>query len=378
LTTTSKIVHVIGPYSGGLHPASSPQDYALAHPSGSERSDFDQELDAIPARFNIYGFRFSIRSNAGDPLQGLLEDFSFFRTQDSDDAVTLELFEEDVPREGLPTVEASVYTPRNVVYRSGGKRYIDYHGRALGIQDEATGDLKLYSRDANLLYEAAYLYLLSRVGEYLDRRGLHRIHALGVAVRDRGLLVLLPMGGGKSTLGLHLLNHPAVRLLSDDSPFIDRDGRLHAYPLRLGLLPGSEKTIPPEHRRTIQRMEFGPKHLVNYSYFRQRVCSAADPGVVMIGARTLSPECRIEEVGTMAGLRACIPNCVVGLGLFQGLEFILSASPWELATKISLGVSRTRNCWQLLRRSRVCRVHLGSDPVLNAQTVLDYMANVPD
>jgi hypothetical protein len=353
--------------------------YALAQPSnlaGSERTDFDQRLVVTPARFNVYGFRFSIRSNASEPLEGLLEDFSFFRTEDPDDGVNLELCEEDAPREGLPAVDASVYTPRNVVYRSGGKRYIDYHGRALGIQDEATGDLKLFSQDANLLYEAAYLYLLSRAGEYLDQRRLHRIHALGLAVRDRALLVLLPMGGGKSTLGLHLLNYPNVQLLSDDSPFIDHDGRVHAYPLRLGLLPGSEKAIPPEHRRTIQRMEFGPKHLVNYSYFRERVRNSADPGVVMIGARTLSRECRIEEVGTMTGLRACVPNCVVGLGLFQGLEFILSASAWELTKKVSLGISRTGNCWQLLRRSRVCRVHLGSDPVLNAKTVLDYTTNL--
>jgi hypothetical protein len=89
----------------------------------------------------------------------------------------------------------------------------------------------------------------------------------------------------------------------------------------------------------------------------------------------LSSQCHIEEVGKMTGLRACVPNCVVGLGLFQGLEFILSASAWELAKKVSLGVSRTRNCRQLLRRSRVCRVHLGTDPVLNAKTVLDYTMN---
>ena len=277
------------------------------------------------------------------------------------------------PRQDLPSTDACVYTPRNVVYRSNGKRYIDYHGRALGIQDEATGNLKLYSRDPNLLYEAAYLYLLSSAGEYLDGLGLHRIHALGVSIDSRAVLVLLPMGGGKSTLGLHLLNHPSVQLLSDDSPFIDRAGRVHAYPLRLGLLPGSEKTIPVEHRRIIQRMEFGAKHLVNYSYFQSRVSESAEPGLVLIGARTLSHECRIEEIGTMAGLRACVPNCIVGLGLFQGLEFVLSSSAWELAKKASLGLSRTRNCWQLLRRSRVCRIHLGSDPELNAKTVVDYV-----
>jgi hypothetical protein len=328
------------------------------------------------AQFDVYGFRFSISSTVPEPLEGLAQDFAFFQSNDPAGAIKLELFDQEPPRQDLPSTDACVYTPRNVVYRSNGKRYIDYHGRALGIQEEATGNLKLYSRDPNLLYEAAYLYLLSRAGEYLDGRGLHRIHALGVSIKSRAVLVLLPMGGGKSTLGLHLLNHPSMQLLSDDSPFIDRNGRLYAYPLRLGLLPGSEKNIPVEHRRTIQRMEFGAKYLVNYNYFQSRVSETAEPGLVLIGARTLSRDCRIEEIGTMAGLRACVPNCIVGLGLFQGLEFVLSSSAWELAKKLSLGISRTRNCWQLLRRSRLCRVHLGSDPELNAKTVVDYASTV--
>jgi len=326
--------------------------------------------------FDVYGFRFSIRSAASETTEGLQQDFAFFRSHDPGSGATIELFLQDPPLEGLPLTDASVYTPRNVVYRTGSKRYIDYHGRALAIQDEASGDLKVYSRDPSLLYEAAYLYLLSRIGEHLDRQGLHRIHALGVAIHGRAVLVLLPMGGGKSTLGLHLLKHSAVQLLSDDSPFVDRNGHVFAYPLRLGLLPGSESAIPPEHRREIQRMEFGPKHLVNYSYFRERVSKSAAPGLVLIGARTLARDCRIEQASLAGGLRACIPNAVVGVGLFQGLEFILQASAWELAKKAGMGTSRLRNCWQLLRRSHVCRVHLGSDPMLNAKTVVDYASKV--
>jgi hypothetical protein len=197
-------------------------------------------------------------------------------------------------------------------------------------------------------------------------------------VKNRAVLVLLPMGGGKSTLGLHLLKHPEVQILSDDAPFLDRRGRVLACPLRLGLLPGSEESIPAEHRRLIGRMEFGPKYLANYSYFQNRVCPAAEPGLVLIGARILAPECRVEEVGMIAGLRACVSNCVVGVGLFQGLEFILQSSGWELLKHAGVGLSRLRNCYRLLRRSRVCRVHLGGDPQLNASTVLDYCSTMLD
>jgi hypothetical protein len=326
----------------------------------------------LEVSFDVYQYRFSVRSSLNKLLDGIRQDFAFFAAPPSDLGVLIELFCADPPLDDLPDTDAAVYTPRNVVYRCGARRYIDYHGRALGIQEEETGNLKLYSRDPDLLYEATYLYLLSQIGQHLDRRGLHRIHALGVVVKNRAVLVLLPMGGGKSTLGLHLLKHPEVQILSDDSPFIDRHGRALAYPLRLGLLPGAEHSVPPEHRRVITRMEFGPKHLVNYSYFAGRVAASADPGLVLIGARTLGAECRIDEVGKLWGLRSCIANCVVGVGLFQGLEFILRSSGWELLKQTGVGMSRLWNCYQMLRRSRVCKVHLGRDPELNARTVLDF------
>jgi hypothetical protein len=324
------------------------------------------------ASFNVHGFRFLVHGDSA-AVGGICEDFRFFSSDvDGKTDTTVELLRERPPLDDVPPGDAVVYTPRNVVYRAGGKRYIDYHGRGLGILDEASSNLKLYTEDAELLYEAAYLFLLSRIGQGLDQRGLHRLHALGVEVNGRAVLVLLPMGGGKSTLALHLMNLPGVRLLSDDSPWIDRAGRSLAYPLRIGLLPGSEQSIPAEHRRVIHRMEFGPKHLVNFSYFQDRVCASAEPGAVFIGARTLLPECRIEEIGMTAALGPMIANGVIGLGLFQGLEFILQSSALELANKAGLGVSRMRNCWQLLRRSRIYRVHLGRDAELNARTVLEF------
>jgi hypothetical protein len=326
----------------------------------------------ITRSFDVYGYRFTVQSPVEEPLRGIGEDFGFFARQGPPDGVLIELFAEEPPLDAVPSSDAIVYTPRNVVYRAGGKRFIDYHGRALGIQDEATAGFRLYSPDNGLLYEATYLYLLSQIGQRLDAARLHRIHALGVVVKGRAVLVLLPMGGGKSTLGLHVLQHAQVGILSDDSPFVDRHGRVLAFPLRLGLLPGSESAIPPDQRRTIQRMEFGPKHLVNYSYFRDRVCPSVEPGLLFVGARTMAPECRIENIGRLAGLRSCVANCVVGVGLFQGLEFILQASLWELVKKAGLGISRAWNCWQLLRRSKVCRIHLGRDADLNARTLVEF------
>jgi hypothetical protein len=125
-------------------------------------------------------------------------------------------------------------------------------------------------------------------------------------------------------------------------------------------------------------MEFGPKHVVNFEYFRDRICPSGDPGIVFLGSRTLLPECRIEATGLMAALQPVLANCVIGVGLFQGIEFILESSALELAKKTGLALSRMRNCWHLLRRSRICHLHLGRDQERNAKTVLEFARKMGD
>lgn len=314
-------------------------------------------------------------ADPSQPWRGC-QDFAFFRSEPASGDVVIEILDQEPDYDGLPISDASVYTPRNVVYRNGTVRYLDYQGRGIGICDSRRGGFRIQSRDPDLLCESVYLYLLSEIGQFLDRKRMHRVHALGVSIAGRAVLVLLPMGGGKSSLAMGLLKHPEVQLLSDDSPFIDSRGRIHAFPLRLGLLPGHEHEIPERHRRVMNRMEFGPKYLANFDYFAGRVCTAAEPGLVLLGHRSLSMDCRIERAGVAASLGAMISNSVVGLGLFQGLEFILSSSPLELLSKVRLGVSRLRNCIGLLRRSTTYHVYLGRCGETNARTIVEFSSRL--
>jgi hypothetical protein len=154
---------------------------------------------ARPAlNFDVHGYRFSLRGTPEEAVESVSQDFALFAAPAVTANVTLELFDQHPPQEGLPDADAVVYTPRNLVYRNGTRRYLDYHGRAMGIREEGIGNLKPYSRDPNLLCEAAYLYPLSQICRHLDRCGLHRIHARGVVIRNRAVLVSLPIGGGTS------------------------------------------------------------------------------------------------------------------------------------------------------------------------------------
>jgi hypothetical protein len=120
-------------------------------------------------------------------------------------------------------------------------------------------------------------------------------------------------------------------------------------------------------------MEFGPKFLVNYEYFADRVRSSADPGIVFLGQRSLGADCRIEPAGSWESFKSMSVNCVVGLGLYQGLEFVMTHSPLELLSKTGVAWSRFRNARKLFARSEVYRLILGRDTELNALTVHNFV-----
>jgi hypothetical protein len=326
--------------------------------------------DISSAYFNLYGYRFRIVCNVPPVLAGLADDFAFFSSTPDEGAAILTLLERAPDYTEWAAAKASAYTPRNVAYRHDGKTIVDYSGRGLGVFDEKSGNFTLSSLDHDLLYEAAYLFVLSQSGEALDRVHLHRIHALGVSVDGRAALVLLPMGGGKSTLGSAVLRHPEVQLLSDDAPIIDAAGDIFAFPLRIGLMPGSESAIPLDQLRRIRRMEFGPKLLVNYKYFSDRVCARSSPALILLGERSLDSDCTLRPASRRAAWKGLLANCVVGLGLFQGMEFIFSRSPYEVAAKFHIALSRLRACRRLLRRSEVYHLKLGRDAGRNADVLL--------
>ena len=325
--------------------------------------------------FNVYGVTVGLQSTEPAVAVDLAEDFLHFQVQHlvNDPNLQLHLHRAKPPYDGIPTQMATVYTPRNVSFHTEGKTYIDYSGRALGVLDSAGNSFDVFSEDLDLLYEVGYLFLLSQLGEKLDARGMHRVHALAVSANERAALVLLPMGGGKSTLASYLLTSPSLQLLSDDSPLIDRTGTVYAFPLRIGILPGSQSTYLPEQLRTVQRMEFGPKLLLRHRFFADRIAPSAAPGILFLGRRNLSDTCVIEPASRLAALRALIPNCVIGLGLFQGMEFLFNRDLGQMGRNAKNALSRLRNCIALVRRSNIYTVILGRDLIKNAEAIRTFL-----
>ncbi len=332
----------------------------------------------ITERFDFYGFQLELASGREDLVKEVARDFAWFVTAAESGvpaAMRVTMFGEPPAYSQLPAVPASVITPRNVSFRYGDISYVDYFGRGLAIVDTKRGTCEIYGTDFDLVREIAYLFTLSTVGEYLDSIGLHRIHAMGVNYRGRGILLLLPSGGGKSTMTMALLRHPDFTILSEDTPLIDSTGRMHPFPLRLGFRSDGGSEVPESQRRTLNRMEFEPKTFVDIDFFRHRMSEPVEPALLLVGERNLGGESKIVPLSRRRTLKALIKYLVVGLGVYQGLEFLLERGLWEMTGKAGVAASRMRNGLRLMFKAPAYKFVLGRDTALNATTLIEFITH---
>ncbi len=130
-------------------------------------------------------------------------------------------------------------------------------------------------------------------------------------------------------MALELLSQPDFELIGEDTPLVDRRGRIPPFPLRLGVRPGHDVRIPAPHLRTVRRMEFDPKTLIDRPAHRAR--RARRPGLILIGERNLGQECDIVPLAKRTAMKAVVKYMVVGLGVYQGLEFMLERGLQDLS-----------------------------------------------
>lgn len=316
-------------------------------------------------RLDVRGLPIAITGDWPEVVESVRLDLAWFE-RPAEDAmpprvrVAIEHGPPDFDRFG--PLAASFVTPRNVVYQDGGRTIVDYFGRAVSVLDRRAGQLTVRGEDEHLVHEAAYHFLVSRVGEHLDALGLPRLHALGLATRRGALAVMLPSGGGKSTLALRALGDDRVRLLSEDAPLLDRHGRLHPFPLRIGVNATDAERLPADQVRRIERMEFHPKLVLDIRAFADRIATEPAPlADLVLGRRSLGREARLEPLERHEAVGTLLRECVVGVGIYQGMEFVLQRGMRDVAGKAGVAAMRSRCCAAALRNARVWRLTLGRD-----------------
>jgi hypothetical protein len=316
---------------------------------------------------DVHGLWVRAAGDWPEVLGSLALDFAWFeRPLGAGTATTLRIERRAPDWDAHAAARPAFVTPRNLVLADGERTLVDYFGRALSVYDRGAGHVTIQGEDAALVHEAAYHFVVSRIGEHLDRIGLVRLHALGLAGASGGVAIMLPSGGGKSTLGLRALRDPAVRLLSDDSPLLDRHGRLHPFPLRIGVNATDAASLPGGHVRRIDRMEHHAKLALELAAFRDRIEARSQPlRHLVLGERTLGRDARLEPLGRAAALGPLLRESVVGVGLYQGMEFVLQRGLLDVFSQARPGLVRARGCAAGLARARVWRLTMGRDHEAN-------------
>ncbi len=335
----------------------------------------EKALDSIRKGFlclEFYGFHVEIISDES-LLRRVYRDYSYFLGEKTEPDLSIKVIPEKPAYTELPPLRSCFVTPRNVVYRSGTLSYIDYFGQALSILDEKRGYCEVFCRNSHLGHEICFLTILSAVGSYLDKKNIHRIHALGMAYHGKSVLITLPTGGGKTTLALRLLQEKDFQLLSEDSPLVDRRGNVLPFPLRTGVKEGEEHDAPDEFTGRIERMEFGPKIVIDIEYFSQSIGSSTPPGLIFMGTRTFGDKCEIEPAPRRELYSTLFKNMVVGMGVYQGMEFLFSNRLRDLFKKVPVASSRLGNAMALVRQSRGYHLSLGYDREKNASHLIDFV-----
>jgi hypothetical protein len=290
---------------------------------------------ATDVRLDVYGLAVRVRGDWSDVVEAIRQDFAWFERPSASGAADLALeIERRPPRfEGFGDLSSSFVTPRNVVYHDRGRTIVDYFGRALSVVDGNSA--RLEGENAPLVHEAG---------------------------GDGAVAVLLPSGGGKSTLALHALAERGVALIGEDTPLIDRRGLLHPFPLRIGINEGDAAAFPEERLRRLERMEFHPKLALEVAAFADRIARAPTPlRHIVVGRRTLAADSRLEPMSRGGAIGTLFREAVVGVGVYQGMEFLLQRGLRDVLGKSGSAFLRARCCAAGLARARVWRLDLGRD-----------------
>lgn len=314
--------------------------------------------------FDAYGLRIRVEGSWPDALEELRRDFWWFRAEDGGPADVVLAIENEAPAlDRFGGLRSSFVTPRNVVYQGEEVTVVEYFGEAAIVIDRATGSALLQGTDLELVREAASNFLISRIGEHLNRRGLVRLHALGLAGEHGATCVVMPSGGGKSTLAVKAIGDERCRILSEDSPLLDRSGSVHPFPLRIGVNPVDEALVPPGLSvRRQERIEFHAKLALDVESWADRVEPGAVPlANLVVGRRTLDATGTLVQLRRREALAPLLREAVVGVGVYQGMEFVLQRGWRDVFLKSGTAVRRARVAGGALRRVDVWELRLGRD-----------------
>jgi hypothetical protein len=103
-------------------------------------------------------------------------------------------------------------------------------------------EITVCAKSAEALYELAYQSMHSAIGHFLDKKGFHRVHGAAFSSGDKGILLLLDSGQGKSALSFLNVWNKSFGFLGDENPLL-RDQTIYPYFSHLAFSPALSSVL---------------------------------------------------------------------------------------------------------------------------------------
>jgi len=327
---------------------------------------------------SFYEITVLIETDDVEAVSAANHNFSYFSSSAEKHSGNIKIYyhKQLPPYSSLPAMTSIAITPGNICYRELGKTYIDYFGKALCICDSKNNTFNLYTADSDLANEAICLIVISRVAELLNKKGMHRIHALGLEHKNKGILVLLPCGGGKTSLALSLLDtkDDNIKLISEDSPLI-KNGNLYPFPLRIGVHPEDfAGNIPEKFLRKKEIRKYDDRITIDIEYFSKHIGRKPVPlGAILIGKRSTATSSEISPVSKLEALKYCLQNSVRGAGLLKCKEFTAQDNKNRIIRHFAILFSRTIANINMILKAKTFSFVIGGNELKTASTLKSFL-----
>ena len=204
---------------------------------------------------------------------------------------------------------------RQIIYTDG--TFVEF------CRDSANSlKLNLFSDGFHNIRRHCDLFILSLLGEGLERRGFVRVHAMSIAKDQKAFSIMALSGTGKSTLLFNLLKSTDLKCFSDEILLV-KNGRVFAFPLRLSL-PG-EARDPQIEKFAISEtfwFERGSKRKYLWPIPQERLSSPLPLQMLFFTTREKRADVSVDSISWTDSL-IFLSQIVLGLHLPQMAEIFL-------------------------------------------------------
>lgn len=316
-----------------------------------------------------------VRCNESSLIQKIREEFHFFVAEGTPATeTTIDLLIEPLPE--LPSMIAVKLLENAVIYRLGTRQYVDYFGEALTIWDSTEKTVKIYTENTTRLYELAFLAVHSILGQDLDKDGMCRLHAVAISINNVNGIVMLPSKGGKSTLLKNLIDNPEVKIISDDMPLCDTNGRIYPFPSKMSLNDRPESgPLATLEWHEFKRHHYPTKFTASLSQMKDRINEHPEDNknLLVVGFRLSSGQSILSEVPKWKMVMPLMEHMIMGFGLPQILEMFLKFNFTDFFKLGHHAIIRSICAFNLARKAKCYYFYMGPDKSYNAQLILDVM-----